>query len=88
MMTDNTQTIILWKSKGFLEERIKSPTMPGYSLAPKLTWIDNSKLAVEFKRRSSKQEGTFTHRNAVNLFIVCELDMNSGDINIVCELDM
>ena len=43
----DTETIIVWKPK----ESIKSPTTPGNSLAPKLKWVYNSKIAVEFKER-------------------------------------
>ena len=43
----DTETIIVWKPK----ESIKSPTTPGNSLAPKLKWVYNSKIAVEFKGR-------------------------------------
>lgn len=45
------------------------------NLAPELTSILNSKIAIEFKGSSLKQDkATFAHKNVVNVFIVCELD--------------
>ena len=45
------------------------------SLDPKLTWIRNSKLAVEFEGSYLNQETlTSSSKNVVNLFIVYELD--------------
>ena len=45
------------------------------SLDPKLNWIRNSKLAVEFDGSYLNQETlTYSSKNVVNLFIVYELD--------------
>ena len=63
-------------------ESIKPPTTPNNSLTSKLKWIHNSKIAVEFKDICLKQEKvTFTYRNVVNVFIVCDLDTWSRHFN-------
>ena len=49
---------------------------------PKLVWMNNSTIRVEFKGRCLKQEKvTFTPNNVVNLFIAYELDRWSQDLN-------
>ena len=64
------------------DEIIKSPTSPGNILTPKLKWVNNSKIAEEFKRSCLKQDKTtFTYRNVVNWFIVYELDTWCRDLN-------
>ena len=53
--------------------------MPPYtankSLSPKLAWINNSRIRLEFKESCLKQEdrGPFRPKNVVNLFIAYEL---------------
>ena len=54
MTTGDTETIIAWKSKGLSGRSIKPRATSSNSLAPKLKWIHNSKIAVEFKDRCSK----------------------------------
>ena len=49
MLTNDTETIITWWSKGLSVESIKPPSALDNSLAPKLKKIHNSKIAVEFK---------------------------------------
>ena len=45
MPTEDTETIIAWKSKGFW-----SIKPPGNILAPRLEWIDNS-IDIGFKAK-------------------------------------
>ena len=71
MPTSDTETIIPWKSKGLSDENIRPSVTPGNSLVPKLKWIYNAKVAVEFRGGSCLEQykATFTHGNVVNLFI-------------------
>ena len=79
MLTSDTETIIAWKFKEFLDESIS--TAPGNSLAPKLKSIHSSKIAVEFKWSCLKQnKTTFTHINVVNLLVIYELSTWSRDL--------
>ena len=62
-------------------EKIILPTTSNNSISPKLKWY-NSKIRVEFKgRRLEQDKVTFTPNNAVNLFIVYELDKWSQNLN-------
>ena len=49
------QQNLAWKSVGLPKESIKPPTTSDNSLAPKLTFIHNLKIAVEFKGSSWKK---------------------------------
>ena len=62
---------------------LDSPLKTVHSLRrPKPKWIYNSKIAVEFKGSYLKQDiGTFTNRNALNLFIAYELDTWLRNLN-------
>ena len=63
-------------------ERIRTPVTANRSLSPKLRWMNNSIIRLNFKGSCLKQEKlTFTPRNVVNLFTVYELDRWSQDIN-------
>ena len=76
-------TIVKWESKWLLNEKIKPPITANNSLSPKLSWMNNSKVTVEFKRSCLKQDKvTFTPRNVVNLSTVYELDAWSKELNI------
>ena len=83
MLTGDTETIITWKKKGLFDESIKvSIITPGNGVAPKLKWIDNSKIAAEFRGSCFEQDkATFTHGNVGDLFLVYELDTQSIDLN-------
>ena len=68
------------ESKGLSNEKIKPPIKANNSLSPKLIRICNSRIRVRVKGSCFKQDKvTFTSRNAVNLFIVYELDTWSPD---------
>ena len=67
--------ILAWKSKGLSEESIKPSATLDNGLTPKLIFIENAKIAIEFKRSCLKQDkATFTDRNIVNLLIVYKSD--------------
>ena len=69
LLTRDTETIIAWESKRLSDESIELPTTPGNSLASRLKWIHNPKIALEGADKTA-----FTDRNMVNLFIFRELD--------------
>lgn len=57
-------------SERLSDEIIKFSTKPVNSLAPKLKWIHNAKIAVKFKETCLKQDrAIFTHKTVVNLFV-------------------
>ena len=63
--------IIAQKLEELSDESIKPATSPGNSLAAKLKWIYNSKIAVEFKGSCKKQDKrNFILRNMISFFIV------------------
>ena len=78
MPTGDTNTNIVWNSKGLSGGSINHLTTENNSLAPKLNWkkwIHNSKIAVEFEGSFLNQDkATFTHSNVVNMFIIYEPD--------------
>ena len=68
--------------KGLLEEGSTASGIWGYSFAPKLTYIQNSKIAVKFEGKCLKQDKvSFDHKNLVNFVILYELDIWSRDLN-------
>ena len=63
------------------DENIKPP-LTYDSLAAKLSFIYDAKIAIELKGNYLKQDkATFTHRNVVNSFIAYELHTRSRDLN-------
>ena len=67
--------ISLWKSKGLFGETIEPPTTYNNSLAPALIYIGNT-TSVKFEGDCLKQNKiTFTHRKAVNIYIVNEIKL-------------
>ena len=44
-----TDEVFVWKSKGFLEESVKTPVASGNSFAPRLTFIYNGRIGAKFK---------------------------------------
>ena len=68
-------------------EKIKSPITANHSFSPKLRWMHNSRTRIEFKGSCIKQDKiTFTQRNIVNLFIFCEIDVSSRELNVAFTL--
>lgn len=77
----NKLTKIARSSEGLSDEIIKFPTKPVNSLAPRLQWIHNAKIAVKFKETCLKQDkATFTHKTVVNLFVF-ESDTRSKNLH-------
>ena len=56
MPNGDTETVLAWKSKGLSDKCIKPRTTSNNILAPKLKWIQNSKISVDFKRICLKQD--------------------------------
>ena len=67
---------ILWKSKGFYDENITTPTTSHFSLNPQLSYL-GTKTRVEFKGSCLKQNKiTYDHGKIVNIYIVYEIGKN------------
>ena len=68
----DTKTILGWKSKGLSYEITKSAIVSSNNLDPKMKWINNSYIAVEFNRSCFVQDKvTYNPEIAGNLFIFC-----------------
>ena len=64
-------------------EKIKPLITTNQSLSPKLRWMNNSRIRIEFKGSCVKQNKmTFTQRNVVSLFNVYKLDRWLQDLNV------
>ena len=75
-------TILEWKSKGLLNEKNQPPYIANKDLSPKLEWMNNSRIKLEFKGSCLKQDkASFTPKNVVNLYIAYELNIWSLDLN-------
>ena len=63
----DTDKIIPWKSKRFLDASINPHIKPGNSFAQKLKLIQNSKITVEFRANCLRQDKvTFTNDKGVD----------------------
>ena len=67
-----TTTISEWKSKVFSNEKFSPPYTANKSLSPKLVWMNNSRIRLEFPGSCLQQEDKtpFTTNSAVD-FIYC-----------------
>ena len=67
--------------KRFLKKKIKPSFTGNHGLFPKLmTWMNNSRINIEFKGNCLKQgKVTFTLNNVINLFLIYGLDRWSQD---------
>ena len=63
MPTGDIETITARKSKGLSEKSITPSTTPSNSLASKVKWIHNSKMAVEFIGTCLEDKATFVQSN-------------------------
>ena len=75
-ITNVTNYILSWTSKGLSDETIKPSTTSDNSLAPTINYINNTdKIRVKFAGSCLKQSNklTYTHRTIVNIYIVYEL---------------
>ena len=71
-----------WKSKKLSEESIKIAVTANNSFAPKLTFIQNVKIAVKFEGYCLKQEKiSFTLGNVVSIFLIYELNIWLLEVN-------
>ena len=77
-----TSTVSEWGSKRFLNEKFKTPYTSNKSFSPKLIW-NNFRIILKLQGSCLKQENkaTFISNNAINLFIVFELERWSRDLN-------
>ena len=65
--TGDTDKIIPWKSKRFLDASINPHIKPGNRFAQKLKLIQNSKITVEFRANCLRQDKvTFTNDKGVD----------------------
>ena len=65
--TGDTDKIIPWKSKRFLDASINPQIKPGNRFAQKLKLIQNSKITVEFRANCLRQDKvTFTNDKGVD----------------------
>ena len=81
-ITNVSNYISSWKSKGLSDETIKSPTKPDNSLTPTINYINNTdKIRVNFPGNCLKQSYklTYTHRTIVNIYIVYELGVSGSN---------
>ena len=63
------------KSKGLSDKCIKPLPSSDNSLNPGITFIDNSKVRVEFDQSCLKQDKvTITHKQVLNIYIVYEIN--------------
>ena len=66
-----------------LNEKCLCAYIANLSLCLKLVWMNNFRIRLKFKGSFLKQgeKAAFTPKHAVNLFIVCELDTWSRDLD-------
>ena len=80
--SNNTNTILSWKSKGLYVNAIKPPSTSNNSLAPTLNYYYPSKIRVKFTGSCLKQDKIiFNHGKVVNIYIVYELGASTSSYN-------
>ena len=80
-ITNVTNYVLSWKSKGLSGETIKPPSTSDNSLTPSINYINNTdKIRVKFTGSCLKQSNklTYTHGKVVNIYIVYELGDSSS----------
>ena len=78
-VNNNTNIVLLWKSKGLSDNAIKPPSISNNSLAPKLNYYYPSKIRVKFTGSYLKQHKViFNHGKVVNIYIVYQLDVSTS----------
>ena len=74
-----TNYVLSWKSKGLSDETIKPPSTSDNSLTPALSYYRASKIRVKFTGSCLKQDKVkFNHGKVVNIYIVYELGASSS----------
>ena len=77
--SNNTNTILSWRSKGLSVNAIKPPSTSNNSLAPTLNYYYPSKIRVKFTGSCLKQDRViFNHGKVVNIYIVYESGASSS----------
>ena len=80
--SNNTNTILSWRSKGLSVNAIKPPSTSNNSLAPTLNYYYPSKIRVKFTGSCLKQDKViFNHGKVVNIYIVYELGASTSSYN-------
>ena len=75
-------TISERESKGLSNETFMPTFTTNKSFSPKLVWMNNFRIKLDFKRNCLKQDkASFTPNNLVNLYIAYELNTWSQDLN-------
>ena len=75
-------TISERESKGLSNETFMPTFTANKSFSPKLVWMNNFRIKLDFKRNCLKQDkASFTPNNLVNLYIAYELNTWSQDLN-------
>ena len=78
-INNNTNYVLLWKSKGLSDKTIKPPTTSDNSLTPPLSYYYPSKIRVKFAGSCLKQDKLiFHHGRVVHIYIVYELSASSS----------
>ena len=54
-----TDKVFVWKSKGLLEETIKTPVISGNKFNPKLNFICNGAVGAKFKGNCLMQDNRY-----------------------------
>ena len=79
MINNNTNYVLLWKTKGLSDETIKPPTASDNSLTPTLSYYYPSKIRVKFAGSCLKQDKViFHHGKVVNIYIAYEVGASSS----------
>ena len=74
----NFDYILEWKSKGFSDGSIKSPSAPHNFLNPSLNYLD-AKTRVRFSGSCKKQDKiTYAHGKIVNIYTVYEINQSNN----------
>ena len=89
-------TISEWESKRFSNEKFKSIYTSNKILSPKLAWINNTRLALEFKGSYLTEEDADPDKNSYSEYRIgigsCSLfsipNFGCGKNSIICGVDM
>ena len=66
---------MLWKSKGLPDKSIKAPSTSDNSFNPFINYFDNTRIREKFD--GSFLKVIFLHKQAVNIYIVYEINFQS-----------
>ena len=78
---DNTDYVLLWKSKRLSDENIKPSATSDDSLAPELSYY-GTKTRIKFTGNCLKQDKiTYTHKKTISIYTVYELNFSDCNSN-------